>query len=65
VAEMMPAELREEIDHSFEIELVLLFHKISDGRRIQDLRVFLNSVKESMCLCLPIKFEHQEESIAL
>jgi len=62
---MIPAELREEIDFSFENELALLFHKISDGRRIQDLRVFLNSVKESMYWCLPIKFEPQEESIAL
>jgi hypothetical protein len=62
---MMPAELREEIDLSFESELAMLFHKISDGRRIQDLRVFLNSVRESMCWCLPIKFEPQEESIAL
>jgi len=62
---MMPAELCEEIDLSFESELVLLFHKISDGRRIQDLRVFLNSVKESMCWCQPIQFEPLEESIVL
>ncbi len=62
---MIPAELHEENDRSFENELAMLFHKVSDGRRIRDLRVSLNSVKESMCWCLPIKFEPQEESIAL
>ena len=62
---MIPAELHEENDRSFENELVLLFHQVSDGRRIQDLRVFLNSVKESMCWCLPIQFEPQEESFTL
>ena len=62
---MNPKELREENDRSFESELAMLFHKVSDGRRIQDLRVFLNSVKESMCWCLPIQFEPQEESITL
>ena len=62
---MMPVEFQEENDRSFESELAMLFHKISDGRRIQDLRVSLNSVKESMCWRLPIKFEPQEESITL
>ncbi len=62
---MISVELREATDLSFESELAMLFHKVSDGRRIQDLRVSLNSVKESMCWCLPIKFEPQEESIAL
>ncbi len=62
---MIPAELREENDRSFESELATLFHKMSDGRRIQDLRVSFNSVRESMCWCLPIKFELQEESITL
>ena len=62
---MISVELHEENDRSFESELAMLFHKVSDGRRIQDLRVSLNSVKESMCWCLPIKFEPQEESIAL
>jgi len=62
---MNPKELREENDRSFESELATLFHKVSDGRRIQDLRVSFNSVKESMCWCLPIKFEPQEESIVL
>ena len=62
---MISVELHEEDDRSFENELAMLFHKVSDGRRIQDLRVSFNSVKESMCWCLPIQFEPQEESIAL
>jgi len=62
---MISVELHEENDRSFENELAMLFHKVSDGRRIQDLRVSLNSVKESMCWCLPIQFEPQEESITL
>lgn len=62
---MNPKELREENDRSFESELATLFHKVSDGRRIQDLRVSLNSVKENMSWCLPIQFEPQEESITL
>ena len=62
---MISVELHEEDDRSFENELAMLFHKVSDGRRIQDLRVSFNSVKESMCWCLPIQFEPQEESITL
>ena len=62
---MTPEEFPEEDAASFEIELTALLHRVSDGRRIQDLRVFLKSVKESMCLCLPITFEPQEEPFTL
>ena len=62
---MSPEEFSEEDTASFEAELTLLLRSVSAGRRIQDLRVFLKSVKESMCLCLPITFEPQEESFTL
>ena len=62
---MRPAEFPEEGDSSFDAELTTLLCSISDGRRIQDLRVFLKSVKESMCFCLPIIFEPQEEPFIL
>ena len=62
---MMPEEFPEEDAVSFEAELTALLRSVSDGRRIQDLRVSLNSVKENMCWCLPIKFEPQEESFTL
>ncbi len=62
---MTPEEFPEEDAASFETELTLLLRSVSDGRRIQDLRVFLKSVKESMCLCLPVTFEPQEESFTL
>ena len=62
---MMSAEFSEEADSSFESELAVLLRKVSDGRGIPDLRVFLKSVKESMCWCLPIAFEPQEEPFVL
>ncbi len=62
---MSPEEFPEEYASSFEAELTLLLRSVRAGRRIQDLRVFLKSVKESMCLCLPIPFEPQEESFTL
>ena len=62
---MTPEEFPKEDAASFEIELTALLRNVSDGRRIRDLRVFLKSAKESMCLCLPITFEPQEESFTL
>ena len=50
---MSPEEFSEEDAASFEAELTLLLRSVSAGRRIQDLRVFLKSVKESMCFCPP------------
>ena len=62
---MNPEEFSEEDTASFEAELTLLLRSVSSGRRIQDLRAFLKSVKESMCLYLPIMFEPKEESFTL
>jgi len=62
---MKAVEILEENDPSFESELAALLRKVSDGRHIPDLRVFLKSVKENMGLCLPISFEPQEEPFIL
>jgi len=62
---MIPVGFPEENDPSFEGELTTLLRKVSDGRHIPDLRVFLKSVKETMCWCLPISFEPQEEPFIL
>lgn len=62
---MTAEEFLEEAGSSLDAELIALLRSVSDGRRIQDLRVFLKSVKEHMCLCLPITFEPQEEPFIL
>jgi hypothetical protein len=62
---MIPANLPDEHDASFEAELMLLLRGIGLGRRIRDLRESLRSAKESMCCHLPTAFEPREETTYL